>query len=116
MSHKAMGASSPMRDLPVGCCSCIFCALRHLWRARCSPIFAQSIRTLSTAGIFLAGGGEQPRPPTHPIGVHGSARYIFRGGKACPPPPPPVKLELPLVWAMCHIRVQAKGRWSAKKR
>ena len=34
-------------------CSNIFCALRHSWRARCRNIFAQSIRTLSTAG----GGG-----------------------------------------------------------
>ena len=28
--------------------------------------------------IFLAGGGEQPRPPTHPTRVHGSAQSIFR--------------------------------------
>ena len=46
---QAMGASSPMRDLPVVRCSNIYCALRHLWRARCRKIVAQSIRTLSTA-------------------------------------------------------------------
>ena len=59
-------------------CSNIFCALHHSWRARCRNIFAQSIRTLSTRSIFLAGGGEQPCPPTRPTRVHGSARFIFR--------------------------------------
>ena len=34
MSHKAMGASSPMCDLLVVRCSNIFCALHHSWRAR----------------------------------------------------------------------------------
>ena len=70
-----------MCDLAVVHCSNIFRALRHLWQARCRNIFAQSIRTLSTAeyrSIFLAGGGEQPRPPTRPTRVHGSARSIFR--------------------------------------
>ena len=28
--------------------------------------------------IFLAGGGEQPHPPTRPTRVHSSARSIFR--------------------------------------
>ena len=41
MSHKAMGASSPMCDLLVVRCSNIFCALHHSWRARCRNIFAQ---------------------------------------------------------------------------
>ena len=59
MSHKAMGASSPMCDLLVVRCSNIFCALRHSWRARCRNIFAQSIRTLSTAEYLGGGGGER---------------------------------------------------------
>ena len=67
MSHKAMGASSPMCDLVVVRCSIIFCALRHSWRARCTNIFAQSIRTLSTAeggGVefFLAVWGHFSNP------------------------------------------------------
>ena len=41
MPHKAMGASSPMRDMPVVHCSNIFCALRHLWRARRSNTFGE---------------------------------------------------------------------------
>ena len=40
VSHKAMGARSPMCDLPVVRCSNICCALRHSWRARWRNIFA----------------------------------------------------------------------------
>ena len=64
MSHKAMGASSPMCDLLVVRCSNIFFALRHSWRARCRNIFAQSIRTVSSLGG--GGGGHQVTPPPQP--------------------------------------------------
>ena len=73
-----MGASSPMCDLLVVRCSNIFCALPiHGERVAAIPslrVFALCPRR----SIFLAGGSEQPHPPTRPTRVHGSARSIFR--------------------------------------
>ena len=55
-------------------CGNIFYALHHLWRARCSNIFAQSIRTLE------GGGGTYPPPlPMHPSGVRSVGREAFGG-------------------------------------
>ena len=72
-----MGASSPMCDLLVVRCSNIFCALRHSWRAVAEISSLRVFALCPQRNIFLAGISEQPRPPTRPTRVHGSARSIF---------------------------------------
>ena len=88
-----MGASSPMCDLPVvrfAVISSALCAIHGKCVAEIS-----SLRVFALCpwrSIFLAGGSEQPHPPTRPTRVHGSARSIFRDH----PPHYRPKLNCPL--------------------
>ena len=90
MSHKPMSASSPMCDLLVMRCSNIFCAIHGERVAEISSLRVFALHPQRS--IFLAGGSEQPRPPTRPTRVHGSARSIFRDH----PPHYRPKLNCPL--------------------
>ena len=74
-----MGASSPMCDLLVVRCSNIFCTLAPFMASALQKYLLLRVFALCPRrSIFLAGGSEQPRPPTRPTRVHGSARSIFR--------------------------------------
>ena len=62
------------------CVAVIFSALCAIHGERVAEISSLRVFALCPRrSIFLAGGSEQPRPPTRPTRVHGSARSIFRG-------------------------------------